>query len=106
MRSLIIAIVVVFWREALNANGSADKLLVRSGSISFQNADIIVSMKTPNGEKIAEAFNATSGVRDPRKMRWVSLGLPRLLVRKDNMNNSKVIYFKQLFDINSFKFLL
>ena len=64
--------------------------LSRRGSISFENADITVSIKTHNGEKIAEAFNATSDVKDVRKMRWVSLGLPRLLIRNDSEGISQV----------------
>ena len=65
-------------------------LLTRRGTISFENADITVSIETLNGEKIAEAFNATSGVKHPLKMRWVSLGLPRLLVWKKVNNNTEV----------------
>lgn len=45
-----------------------------------------------NGEIIAEAFNATAGIKDITKMRWVSLGIPRLLVRKDGIHNSTVIF--------------
>lgn len=59
-------------------------------AISFENADITVSIKTPNGEKIAEAFNASTAARDPRKFRWVSLGLPRLLIKSDRVDRSTV----------------
>lgn len=71
-------------------NGYNADLFSRRRSISFENADITVSIKTPNGDKIAEAFNATTAVKDPRKMRWVSLGLPRLLIRNNGINSSKV----------------
>ncbi len=56
----------------------------RRSSITFDNADITVAVKTPQGTQIAEAFNATDGVREPAQMRWVSLGLPRLLAPEQN----------------------
>ena len=72
------------------ASASDIDLLAQRSTISFENADITVSIKTLNGEKIAEAFNATRNLKNPLKMRWVSLGLPRLLVWKKVNNNTKV----------------
>lgn len=77
----------------LRTNSFFVDVLSRRGSISFENTDITVSIKTPNGEKIAEAFNATNGVMDYRKMRWVSLGIPRLLSKKEEANPSKVYVY-------------
>ena len=74
------------------ASAADIELFAQRGTISFENADITVSIKTLNGEKIAEAFNATSGVKNPLKMRWVSLGLPRLLVWKNENNNTEVFF--------------
>ena len=66
---------------------STAKTLRTSRSILFESADISVSIKTVSGERLVEAFNATTGVFDPQLMRWVSLGVPRLL-SKANLTNS------------------
>lgn len=92
MRFLLILIFMIFGHYLLvhRASASDGDVLSRRGSISFENADITVSIKTPNGEKIAEAFNATNDVKDARKMRWVSLGLPRLLTNNNRTDTSQV----------------
>ena len=43
----------------------------KRGSISFENADIIVAVKTASGVRVAEAFNAAVGAFSLQKMRWV-----------------------------------
>ena len=78
------------WLVVPFVSGSDIGALSRRGSISFENADITISIKTHNGEKIAEAFNASKDVKDGRQIRWVSLGLPRLLIRKDSRSISQV----------------
>ena len=90
MQLLLILLNWALWLLVPFANGSDSGALSSRGLISFENADITVSIKTHNGEKIAEAFNATRDVKDGRKMRWVSLGLPRLLIRKDSQSISQV----------------
>ena len=87
---VLILLACAHWLLVSRASGSDVAELSRRGSISFENADITVSIKTHNGKKIVEAFNATSDVKDVQKMRWVSLGLPRLLFRKDSEGISQV----------------
>ena len=55
-------------------------------TISFENADISVNIKTASGEWLAEAFNATSIATDPQLIQWVSLGVPRLIAKGDSEN--------------------
>lgn len=95
MAIVLIFIICVHCLLNFSEGSSASEAFVlkRRGFISFEDADITISLKTPNGEKIAEAFNATTGVKDPRKMQWVSLGIPRLLIRKEGINSSKVILY-------------
>ena len=91
--------VYLHWQQLFTTSVSELVLLSRRGSISFENADITVSIKSPNGEKIAEAFNAISDVKDLQKMRWVSLGLPHLLIRKSEENTTKVLFLIHLIKI-------
>lgn len=63
-------------------------------SISFENADLRVEIRTPAGElRMAEAF-ASPGETDPRKMQWLSLGVPRLVARRflHSTNSSEVAF--------------
>ena len=68
--------------------------------ISFENADITIVLQTISGRQVAQAFNATSGSLPPHKMRWVSLGVPRLLARtlsnaiNGSTNSSKPMLFE------------
>ena len=77
---------------------AANDFLSKRGSISFENADITVAVKTANGVRVAEAFNATVGAFRPQKMRWVSLGLPRLLARTEGPKSSAVRSNQSLFE--------
>ena len=68
---------------------SKAKTIRSSRSILFESDDISVSLKTASGERLVEAFNATTGVSDPQMMQWVSLGVPRLLLKANaNFTNS------------------
>ena len=84
--------IVLFSHLILFATSSLDEIGRRS-SIRFDNADITVAVKTPQGIQIAEAFNASEGVTDLQKMRWVSLGVPRLVANKrpELNTNSSII---------------
>ena len=73
--------IVLYWNLILVTSEAIDQIGRRS-TIRFDNADITVAVKTPQGIQIAEAFNATEGVTDLQKMRWVSLGVPRLVANK------------------------
>ena len=77
-----------------NVDIAENNLLSKRASISFENADITVAVKTASGVRVAEAFNATVGAFRPQKMRWVSLGLPRLLVRRNNASVSNQSFFE------------
>lgn len=68
--------------------GASECNLLKPGAISFETADITVSIQTAGGGRVAQAFNATTGALLPHKMRWVSLGVPRLLVRTIAQNSS------------------
>lgn len=72
----------------LHVKEAESELLSKRASISFENADITVAIKTANGIRVAEALNATVGAFNSQKMRWVSLGLPRLLARTSGINDS------------------
>ena len=72
----------------------------KRGSISFENADITIVLQTVSGRQVAQAFNASTNSFPPHKMRWVSLGVPRLLARttsnahNGNLNSSKPELFE------------
>lgn len=92
---LLLLVTCVQCLLATRASESGEEMfseeMLSKSSNSFENADITVSIKTLNGEKITEAFKATTNVKDPRKLRWVSPGLPRLLILRDRLNHSKVM---------------
>lgn len=80
---------------------TADCDFKKSGPISFENADITIAIQTASGGRVAQAFNLTSGTISPHKMRWVSLGVPRLLARNiaqnssnSSTNSSKPVFFE------------
>ena len=92
------ALFFLFLLSQLQVEGTETDLLSRRSAISFENADITVAVKTANGVRIAEAFNATIGGFRPQKMRWVSLGLPRLLARINKPNSGANITKQSSFE--------
>ena len=81
-----------------NVDVAENNLLSKRASISFENADITVAVKTASGVRVAEAFNATLGAFNQQKMRWVSLGLPRLLVRTNKASENASVTNQSLFE--------
>ena len=86
---VIFLVITVFQVE-----GAENDFISKRGSISFENADITVAVRTASGVQVAEAFNATLGAFNQQKMRWVSLGLPRLLVQRNNASVSNQSFFE------------
>ena len=81
-----------------HGNVAENDLLSKRASISFENADITVAVKTASGVRVAEAFNATVGAFRPQKMRWVSLGLPHLRVRRNGPNGNASVTNQSFFE--------
>ena len=78
----------------------------KRGPISFESADITIVLQTVSGRQVAQAFNATGGTLSPRKMRWVSLGVPRLLARTKLHNGSANSSKPELFEFSPGGFYL
>lgn len=93
MRLTFICLTYAYWLVVLvSYSGASDEEMLTKRSIALEIADIAVSIKTLTKQKIVEAYNASTNVREPGDLRWVSLGLPRLLTSTDRLDSSKVVF--------------